>query len=811
MVDSIILRAYQQFPFAYWWRSFARSSFLNLTGQSPLGDFNTVASVIRVTWKPSNNEIACPCVQDNNVNKPMWRQLAPTPLQGCRNSDETFRPERRLFDQAKEMASPGAISRLLPCREPGSPHPPSNTRMFEARRRRGKTPSWPSMGLPTRLPGSRQPSTFTRDNRSDVACRFDDDAHRRAHMLQLNNVHVQSSSRNLYPGRNLVQNTVVTTHINGDFAPPGINNSFTDNNGGERNSFKRYYRLFTITHENAYLVSRELKTACYLHENNALQLVTGKGHYSHKELQEGNTYVVIIIRKLRSNIDEKCQRICNVSAVGHRKVPTPIRLFVYNSEKLMRAKSLAFWELPSRNSDRGIGMSQIPWPIRTPDHFSSMHVWELTGDRLLRSSTRVISVKLSHHVECAWNSMVLDDTHDFLKADKPSELQRRVGIQARRKIQPKQFIKHFSEAKVEIPSRLTNQLRISSVPGVLRDELSDKPGGCSSSTLYRNVQREEQEYGTLVPSAGVICRYEVRAPFRCLWPGLTALQGAVSLSTSNGAGCIPAIGPMFAGLASNCKTSMAHMWFATWHVPARQSGRGGGEAKHLLCSLPGNTSSRAESTVKARLDSPGVAGKTAGVCSQSPMNPNRSIKLELPPQRVGLRELQREGGRRRVNTCPLSCRMLGKNIFNLVHTNIFPVRESERALYIAIHGLIPRLLKAVHDNVGTFEINLRNKSLPLSAYIITDPLGDIRLVKYSQLNIRCIVAERLDCSPPIKVNRAHSEFSQVGIVPYDAAGHRVFSGISRFPHLCILALLHTEHHFALIGSKDLDVKKVQIA
>ncbi|KAJ8891945.1 hypothetical protein PR048_004505 [Dryococelus australis] len=47
------------------------------------------------------------------------------------------------------------------------------------------------------------------------------------------------------------------------------------------------------------------------------------------------------------------------------------------------------------------------------------------------------------------------------------------------------------------------------------------------------------------------------------------------------------------------------------------------------------------------------------------------------------------------------------------------------------------------------------------------------------------VAERLVYSPPTKVNR------QVAIVPDDAAGRRVFSGISRFPRPCIPTLLHT--------------------
>ncbi|KAJ8891091.1 hypothetical protein PR048_010601 [Dryococelus australis] len=46
------------------------------------------------------------------------------------------------------------------------------------------------------------------------------------------------------------------------------------------------------------------------------------------------------------------------------------------------------------------------------------------------------------------------------------------------------------------------------------------------------------------------------------------------------------------------------------------------------------------------------------------------------------------------------------------------------------------------------------------------------------------VAERLDCSLPTKANR-------IQLPPVYAADRRVFSGISRFPHPCIPALLHS--------------------
>ncbi|KAJ8881487.1 hypothetical protein PR048_017968 [Dryococelus australis] len=59
------------------------------------------------------------------------------------------------------------------------------------------------------------------------------------------------------------------------------------------------------------------------------------------------------------------------------------------------------------------------------------------------------------------------------------------------------------------------------------------------------------------------------------------------------------------------------------------------------------------------------------------------------------------------------------------------------------------------------------------------------------------VAKRLDCSHPTKANRVQytglvtSRFSKVGIVPDDAAGRLVFSGISHFLHPCFPALLHS--------------------
>ncbi|KAJ8894604.1 hypothetical protein PR048_007268, partial [Dryococelus australis] len=71
----------------------------------------------------------------------------------------------------------------------------------------------------------------------------------------------------------------------------------------------------------------------------------------------------------------------------------------------------------------------------------------------------------------------------------------------------------------------------------------------------------------------------------------------------------------------------------------------------------------------------------------------------------------------------------------------------------------------------------------------------------------------LDYSPsPVLPGFTPSEFAtgfpHAGIVPGDAAGRRVFSGISRFPCHFIPVLLHTNLVSPLIGSQDLDVKSL---
>ncbi|KAJ8878937.1 hypothetical protein PR048_019540 [Dryococelus australis] len=121
-------------------------------------------------------------------------------------------------------------------------------------------------------------------------------------------------------------------------------------------------------------------------------------------------------------------------------------------------------------------------------------------------------------------------------------------------------------------------------------------------------------------------------------------------------------------------------------------------------------------------------------------------------------------------------------------------------LKIATRGIMPyNSLKAVHDKMSTFEINLRKKPLLLATNMLTGALSDMLPVKLTTLNGKVVLYMLIP--PPPKLCFVYFG-SRVGIVPDDAAGRRAFSGISRFPRLCIPALHHT--HFILIGSLDLE-------
>ncbi|KAJ8895234.1 hypothetical protein PR048_000559 [Dryococelus australis] len=166
------------------------------------------------------------------------------------------------------------------------------------------------------------------------------------------------------------------------------------------------------------------------------------------------------------------------------------------------------------------------------------------------------------------------------------------------------------------------------------------------------------------------------------------------------------------------------------------------------------------------------------------------------------------------------------------------------------------ILKAVHDKVSTFENNLRKKSLPLPAYILTGVPSDMRPVKLTTMDGKGAVKGKesaISCSkkpsqhPTRVVSGNHEDwtrgvepgfsrylstdwgrgfvvvrllashfgesgsiprgvapgFSRVGIMPDDAAGRRTFLGIlhsvftSFHPHRFLRPLprsLHSEYH-----------------
>ncbi|KAJ8868508.1 hypothetical protein PR048_030036 [Dryococelus australis] len=94
-------------------------------------------------------------------------------------------------------------------------------------------------------------------------------------------------------------------------------------------------------------------------------------------------------------------------------------------------------------------------------------------------------------------------------------------------------------------------------------------------------------------------------------------------------------------------------------------------------------------------------------------------------------------------------------------------------------------------------LSFRRCSILTSITLIGSQNLDVKNIPNLFTHSRATVAKRLACSPPTKANRVQSlgrtttGISLLGIVPDDAAGRRVFSGVSRFPRPFILALLHT--------------------
>ncbi|KAJ8872641.1 hypothetical protein PR048_026249 [Dryococelus australis] len=112
-------------------------------------------------------------------------------------------------------------------------------------------------------------------------------------------------------------------------------------------------------------------------------------------------------------------------------------------------------------------------------------------------------------------------------------------------------------------------------------------------------------------------------------------------------------------------------------------------------------------------------------------------------------------------------------------------------------------MKAIHDKMSTFEINLREMSLTLRAYTLTGALSDMRPINHraSAFDLNralqtessaayftgATVVERLASSHPTEANRAQSAAGSPDFRTWESCrtmpfGWRVFSGISR---LCV--------------------------
>ncbi|KAJ8894276.1 hypothetical protein PR048_006889 [Dryococelus australis] len=84
---------------------------------------------------------------------------------------------------------------------------------------------------------------------------------------------------------------------------------------------------------------------------------------------------------------------------------------------------------------------------------------------------------------------------------------------------------------------------------------------------------------------------------------------------------------------------------------------------------------------------------------------------------------------------------------------------------------------------------------------VHDKMPLCNVLFFSSGNPGATVTERLTCSLPAKANRGSLScrvapgFSHVGIVPDDAVGRRIFSGISSFPRPFIPAMLHTHINY----------------
>ncbi|KAJ8885820.1 hypothetical protein PR048_012025 [Dryococelus australis] len=98
------------------------------------------------------------------------------------------------------------------------------------------------------------------------------------------------------------------------------------------------------------------------------------------------------------------------------------------------------------------------------------------------------------------------------------------------------------------------------------------------------------------------------------------------------------------------------------------------------------------------------------------------------------------------------------------------------------------------------------------------PMGYIKSLVYEtpakteeELSLMsCLSMSHLD-EPDMILSGVAPKISHVGIMPDDAAGGRVFSGISHFPHTCIPELLHTHFTSPSLAVKNWMLRAAQIS
>ncbi|KAJ8897407.1 hypothetical protein PR048_002753 [Dryococelus australis] len=182
---------------------------------------------------------------------------------------------------------------------------------------------------------------------------------------------------------------------------------------------------------------------------------------------------------------------------------------------------------------------------------------------------------------------------------------------------------------------------------------------------------------------------------------------------------------------------------------------------------------------------PHVASQSLGSSAES---------LCMPPSRASSQTqvLPRtsSGGQLPTSNCRLIVAIAGELFRHLTASSL----EMSSTSPGARAGIPASMWAAMEDSYYTTAVRvLAFGNLCVDAQCDMNPIRRTATRQHYRLRIGAAEAERLACSPPTKANR------QVGIVPDDAVGRRVFSGISRFHRPFIPAPLH-------IDSQDLAVK-----